>query len=301
MLPYILRCSVLILALSPTLSAQVTALRVHVRTKSKPNDKNLASLRGHLLWDDAARELRIERDVRLSLKESVTKIPYSEVAAVQFDTITNPLRRDVLHGAGSSKPANAKVEDEYLHLTLVSGDSHLVEIDDEDVLGVIAKARDLFGSKVSETPVRRGDKASARDLPERSSHFSLKIVKKPLPQPLPGKALVWVLSPKVQENAWHNWYGKPGPPQMRLHANNKIVAVTRQGTYSYAQLDPGDYELISQTGDHANGFRRTLEAGREYFFYQNEAPLFSVVLSEQSRDVALHELTGLQFGEWKRR
>lgn len=295
---HILRFSALLLAISPILSAQITTFGVFVRTKANPKDKNLTSLRGHLLWDDTARELRIDTKILIHFKKAqLTNIAYADVAAIHFEPLTDPLRRGPLEKL--IDPLLSNVADSYMHIGLVNGGSHLLEVDDEDVLAVMAKARAVFGSKVTEDPMRRGDKAVAKVMPERLAAFSLKIAKAhPLPAPAPGKALVWVLTPR---RAPDYYFGAQKPPIIRLHANGTVIAVSRQGTYSYAQLDAGDYMLVSQVGDHASAFRRTLEDGKEYFLYQNEGQFYSVALSEQGRDVAMFELAGLQYGEWRKR
>ena len=78
----------------------------------------------------------------------------------------------------------------------------------------------------------------------------------PLPELKSDKALVVVVCPALA--ARHAGKGD----QIKLHANDKVVAVNKQGTYSFVHLDPGEYQLVSQAGN-PNGFRITLEAGKE--------------------------------------
>jgi hypothetical protein len=82
-----------------------------------------------------------------------------------------------------------------------------------------------------------------------------------------------------------------------------VVAVNKPGTYSFAYLDPGEYVLASQA-ENANGFKLTLEAGKDYYLLQNTflgALKARTSLSQQSKEIVLHEISGAGYADWKRK
>jgi hypothetical protein len=90
--------------------------------------------------------------------------------------------------------------------------------------------------------------------------------------------------------------------QVKLHANEQVIAVNVMGTYSFAYLDPGKYLLVSQ-GENANGFEMELEAGREYFFLQNTFQQTitpnQTSLSRNSPELVTFLLDGSYYSDWK--
>lgn len=117
----------------------------------------------------------------------------------------------------------------------------------------------------------------------------------PMPELKADKALVVVVCPSEFTL---------GPAvagsQYKLHANDSVVAVVREGSYSFAHLDPGDYLLVAQLSN-ANGFRMKLEAGQEYYFLLDTVRDEVTALSRHSKELVMFELNGAYFSGWKRK
>jgi hypothetical protein len=82
-----------------------------------------------------------------------------------------------------------------------------------------------------------------------------------------------------------------------------VVAGNKPGTYSFAYLDPGEYLLASQA-ENASGLKLTIEAGKDYYFLQNTfMGVFKsrTGLSQQSKEIVLHEMSGAGYADWKRK
>jgi hypothetical protein len=135
------------------------------------------------------------------------------------------------------------------------------------------------------------------ELKALQSKQTLKVDKQnhPLPDLKDDKATVVVVCPPLAARD----SGKGN--QFKLHANGQVVAVNREGTYTFAYLDPGKYRLVSKA-ENASGFEMELEAGREYFFLQN---VFQGVfkaettLSRNSPELVKYLVDGSYFSDWK--
>ena len=111
----------------------------------------------------------------------------------------------------------------------------------------------------------------------------------------PDKATVVVVCPPLPARitGWGN--------QFKLHANGKVIAVNKTGTYSIAYVDPGKYSLISQS-ENANGFDMDLEAGKTYYFIQatfQGIVKYHTMLSRNSPEVVMYLVDGVYFSDWK--
>ncbi|MGD0300639.1 MAG: hypothetical protein ABSE86_26440 [Bryobacteraceae bacterium] len=141
------------------------------------------------------------------------------------------------------------VNDYWFYIEPTSGPCTVLEIPKESSPMVIDKAKAVFGDKVSEYPTRQGEKIEKGTLKDLQSRHSLRDDKNqhPIPELKLDKALVVVVCPPMvaRESGHGNQY--------KLHANDKVVAVNKPGTYSFAYLDPGEYVLASQA-ENANGF-----------------------------------------------
>ncbi len=88
-----------------------------------------------------------------------------------------------------------------------------------------------------------------------------------------------------------------------MHANDRVVAVNKAGTYSLAYLDPGKYRLVSQS-ENANGFERELEGGKTYYFLQNTFQgvfRWETKLSHNSKELVTYLMSGTYFSDWSRK
>jgi hypothetical protein len=79
-----------------------------------------------------------------------------------------------------------------------------------------------------------------------------------------------------------------------------VVAVNKEGTYSFAYIEPGKYRLVSQADD-ANGFEMELEAGKTYYFLQNTFQGGDTVLSRNSPELVNYLMSGTYFADWSRK
>jgi len=93
------------------------------------------------------------------------------------------------------------------------------------------------------------------------------------------------------------FHGKP----VKLHANDRVVAVNEMGTYSFAYLDPGRYRLISRSVDNDNGFETELEAGKTYYFLQNSLHDDRTVLSRNAGEVVTYLAIDTYRSDWKQK
>jgi hypothetical protein len=124
-------------------------------------------------------------------------------------------------------------------------------------------------------------------------------VKKGEPPAVPGvranQALVVVVCPAVDTADT----GRGS--QYRLYANGKIIAVNRMGTHNFVFLDPGRYTLMTKAGN-AGELTMDLEAGKDYYFFQNTFMGFASTkntLTRQSKELVTYELTGTYPVEWQ--
>jgi hypothetical protein len=174
----------------------------------------------------------------------------------------------------------------------------LLEVPRESSKDVIAEATRSFGSKVTPSDYQeQGEQIDPAKLPGAKSKDALKVDKHnhPLPEAKAGKALVVVVCPALAAR-----YAGRGN-QFKLHANDRVIAVNKQGTYSFAYLDPGKYRLVSQS-ENAYGFEMELAAGKSYYFLQNT---FGGVLkndtslSRHSPELVMYLLNGSYYSDWK--
>jgi len=133
--------------------------------------------------------------------------------------------------------------------------------------------------------------------------------RQPFPQPRPDQALVVVVCPEEGGSS----------SQFRLYANDQLVAINQRGTYSAVYLDPGDYELLSESVLVSGLFGRfhserpldastlsmTLEAGEEYYFLQERPSLEygswdQTVLMRHAKAVVAGELQATRMATWAR-
>ena len=191
--------------------------------------------------------------------------------------------------------------DYWFYLEYKNGDHNepvLFELPKGSSEKVIAKARDLFGSRVT-TPQfdEKGEEIDPNTLQDlKSKHTSTADRKNhPAPEIMAEKATVVVVCPALETR----YTGRGN--QFKLHANDHVIAVNRAGTYSIAYLDPGKYKLVSQS-ENANGFEMQLEKGKEYYFLQNtfQGTLkWDTGLSRNSSELVMYEVNGAYYSDWK--
>jgi hypothetical protein len=163
---------------------------------------------------------------------------------------------------------------------------------------VVEKMKGAFGDRVLVSDTREGEKVDRNTLKDLQSTHTLKVDSKnrPLPEIRLDKALVVVVCLPIAAR----YAGKGN--QFKLHANDRVVAVNKMGTYSFAYLDPGEYMLVSQA-ENAHGMKVKLEPGKDYYFLQDVwfgAWKGRTGLSMHTKKVVMYQLSGAYYSDWKR-
>jgi len=284
---------------------------VKIRRHKSSNDRMLVDKVGVLTFEKGGQEL-----IFSDRAGDTFKVRYDDISKVIFEVTTHmhgpTLSTVVLTGVGGGALggiANAMhVHDSWLYLEYKNGDQNeqvLLDVPKESSEQVIAKAKSLFGSRVSMPEfqekgeaIQKGEDLDEKHVPDLRSKHTVKVDKNnhPLPETRADKATVIVVCPSLA--ARYAGHGN----QFKLHANDHVIAVNKLGTYSFAYLDPGQYNLISQS-ENANGFKIELEAGKSYYFLQNTFEGIvkgRTMLSRNSPEIVMYELNGSYFSDWKR-
>ena len=260
---------------------------------------------GKLTFDGSARKLMYKSEASDRLD-----VAYDNVTKVVFDVSTH-MRGGAVAAVVTAAPfagpvvgaaiAGGHINTYWLYVEYSDHDrseSVLLEVPKNSSSEVIQKMKDLFGSRVTVSNFREQPVAVEKgELKDLQSKQTLKVDKQnhPLPEMKDNKATVVVVCPPLA--ARNSGKGH----QFKLHANDQVVAVNREGTYSFAYLEPGKYRLVSQA-ESASGFEMELEAGREYFFLQNTFQgVFKpeTTLTRNSPELVMYLLDGSYFSDWK--
>jgi hypothetical protein len=159
---------------------------------------------------------------------------------------------------------------------------------------LLAKVRPLLDSRlqVLEFPLAE-ELLSLSSLSDLAVNYSVHVLRPgpPLPAASKDQALVVVVCPAVA--------GARKQP-INLDANGRVVAVNEPGTYSFANLDPGQYTVLSQA-ENARSFPVKLEAGHVYYFFQDVlAGGDRTSVSMHSKELAEFEMSGAAYSDWRR-
>lgn len=287
----------------PLLAAQqLTVEHTKARRHRSAQDRVLVDKVGVLTFDDTARKLKFHSGAGDDLD-----VAYDDITKVIFE-VTTHMRggalSEVVGAFGGEAIAAKHVNDYwfYVEYKQASGspEDFLMEVQKESSEKVIDKAMQAFGPRVTvaKFPEKPGD-INKEELKALQSKDELEVNKQkhPLPEIKPDKALVVVVCPPLAAR-----YSGTGT-QFKLHANDRVIAVNRRGTYSFAYLDPGKYRLVSQS-ENASGFEMQLEAGKDYYFLQNTfmgAWKLRTRLSRNGKELVMYELDGAQWSDWKQK
>ncbi len=294
-----------ILACTFSFATDKTSFHVKIQHRESPKSRILIDKSGMLTFEDVTRRLAFAGGKRDSFD-----VNYDDVIKVQFE-VTTHMRDDTLSGAvgflgltgvaASSVLQLEHVQDYWFYLDYKNGEHNetaLLEIPKGFSESVIAKAKSLFGSRVIVPAFQEhGEPVDPQLLPAIHSKQSIRVDWKnqPLPELKPDKATVVVVCPRIRN--YDPAYGN----QFKLHANERVIAVNQEGTYSIAYVEPGKYHLVFQSVN-ANGFHMELEAGKAYYFLQNifEGTVKNhTMLSRNSEELVMYELNGSYFSDWK--
>lgn len=294
-----------LLACRLSFAADKASFHVKIQRRESPESRLLIDKSGVLTFDDAARKLTFAGG-----KHDRFDLSYDDVTKAQFETTTH-MRDDVLATAvaafgvpGAATHSLLQLEhvhDYWFYLEYKNGehnDTALLEIPKDHSEAVIAKTKSVFGTRAA-IPVfeQHGEAVNPESLPAIHSKQSIRVDWKnqPLPEVRPDKATVVVVCPRIRN------YDPAFGNQFKLHANDRVIAVNQEGTYSIAYVEPGKYHLVSQSVN-ANGFDMELETGKAYYFLQNifaGAVKNHTLLTRNSEELVMYELKGSYFSDWK--
>lgn len=272
---------------------------VKIRRAKNDHSRLLVEKDGDLRFDDTGQKLTFQSEAGDDVA-----IGYDDVTKVVFERTSRMRGGPVAYLSVPGVIAAAQhVSDYWFYVGYKSGGdskSVLFAIPKNLSEKVVAKARDLFGPRVAMPEFdEKGEEIDPNTLPDFKSKHTFSDDKNyhPLPEVKPDKATVVVVCPALETR----YTGRGN--QFKLHANDRVIAVNRAGTYSIAYLDPGKYRLVSQS-ENANGFEMQLEAGKEYYFLQNTFQgilRWDTQLSRHSPELVMYELNGAYYSEWRRK
>jgi hypothetical protein len=283
---------------------------VKIRRHKSADKRELVDKYGVLAFDDDARKLTFKDEAGDNFA-----VPYSDVTKVVFDSDAHMNASAASAAVTALSPlagmlvGRIHAHDRWLYLEYTEGDhpEKVLLVLPRDVCDqATAKVRSVFGERVTianypekgEPIADKDGELDKRRIPDLKSKHSMKLDRTthPLPEVKPDKATIVVVCPPLaaRNTGWGN--------QFKLHANGKVVAVNKMGTYSIAYVDPGKYLLISQS-ENANGFEMDLEAGKTYYFIQETFQgglKGETALSRNSPEVVMYLVDGAYFSDWKR-
>jgi hypothetical protein len=278
---------------------------VKIQRRESPKSRILIDKSGVLTFEDDTRRLAFACGKRDSFDVSyddVTKAQFEVTMHMRDDTLTSTVLLLGLTGVAAQSLLQLEHEHDYwFYLGYKNGEhseTALLEIPKGSSETFITKAKSLFGSRVIIPAFQEhGEPVNPQTLPAIHSKQSIRVDwnSQPLPEVKLDKATVVVVCPRVRN--YDPAYGN----QFKLHANERVIAVNQEGTYSIAYVEPGKYHLVSQSVN-ANGFRMELESGKAYYFLQNvfEGTIKNhTTLSRNSEELVMYELYGSYFSDWK--
>ena len=281
-----------------TFAQQAVFPEVKTRFSKSPTDRVLVDKSADLILDDGARQLVVKSPDR------PLSVGYDAIHKVVFDVSTHMrggALSQIVGGVAGAVIASQHVNDYWCYLEYMDKGGtvqpYMIEISKESSPNLIEKMRTVFAEKVTVTEfTEKSEPVEKSTVKELQSKHDLKVDKKnhPMPEIKPGQALLVVVAPPLAAR----FSGKG--VQMKLHANDRVVAVNKQGTYNLVYLDPGDYLLVSQAGN-AGGFRMTLEAGKDYYLLQDTFTGMmkaNTSLSRHSKELVMYELNGANLSNW---
>ena len=300
-----LACLLLAGFLSPAgqAASTVTFDHVKVRRNRSESDRRLVDKSADLTFDDSRRVLRVRCDGK------GLEIAYDDVQKVVFDVSEHMrgtqfgLMGSLIGAVVSSKAAEeyVAVKDYWFYLEYQKPDGSsqpfLMEVYKEVSADVVKKAVEVFGERATMTVFPAGAEIDKKELKDLDSKHSMEpnLNRHPSPELKPDKALVVVVCPPPAARM------ADSGNQFKLHANDRVVAVNKMGTYSIVYLDPGKYRLASQA-ENAHAVDLELEAGKDYYFLQNVGMgnwKGKTRLSQHSKELVTFEMNGAWLAEWK--
>lgn len=274
---------------------------VKIRFNKSATDRRLVDKDADFALDDTAGKLTVRN------AEHGLDVRYDDIQKVVFDVSTRMrggAMSQMVGGLAGAAIASKHVSHYwcYIEYKTADGSTHqyMVEFPKDESPQAIDRVKAALGDKVTVAEFEeKEEKIEKNTLKDLQSKQELKVDEKnhPVPELKPDKALVVVVCPPLAAR----YEGKGF--QFKLHANDHVVAVNKEGTYGFAYLDPGEYELVSQA-ENASGFKMNLEAGKDYYFLQDTfmgAWKARTALTRHSKELVMYELEGAYFSDWKQK
>jgi hypothetical protein len=257
---------------------------VAIRCAASAKDPKLTSYRAEAILDDAGSALTVRMD---SPDHKNVTIPTGDILKVVVDVAI----------AAQIAPGGAEPQKRYwFYFERKPGaypERFSLELGQQGG-DLLAKARPLFGGRLQELdfPLAQelGSLASLTDL---NVNYFVRVLRTgpPIPAVPKDRVLVVVVCPAVE--------GARKQP-INLDANGRVVAVNEPGTYSFVNLDPGEYMIASQA-ENARWFQVKLEAGKVYYFFQDVLEGGDrTSVSMHSKEMALFEMAAASYSDWRR-
>jgi hypothetical protein len=301
--PVYLACLLALASSSPAWSEQVT-FKVKHQFRANPDSTRvwwLVESGVVLTLDDSARKLTVTD------KRNPLDVGFDAVERVIFEQTTHirgggwgDLFGSVGLGPIGSIIENKVVADYWCYIEYRAADGvhpYVLEIPKDLSAAVMDKMKALLGDKVSVPKFAEPIaviKADTLAGAKANHDYNADSKVHPLPELKPDKALILVVCPFI-DNPVHRG------PLVKLHANDRVVAVNNWGSYAFAHLDPGEYLLAAEIKDTASSLRITLEAGKEYYFLEDIVNDDGVVLSRHTKELVMHQVTGARYADWKQK
>jgi hypothetical protein len=271
------------------------------RGSASAKDIRMATSPADLVIDTVARRLVVKN------REQPLDISADRVTKLTFDVSSHmrgglePDNGGMLGALVGAVIAGGTVNDhwcviDYLDDAGVS-QRYLLEIGKKQASDVLALLRRLLPSAVEEVRFVEEQREAPQGDMAFTDDYDVTVQKEnrpAIPTMHPESALVVVAAPTIELRD----AGKG--PQYRLYANRNIVAVNKPGTYAFFRLAPGTYSLLAKAGN-ISVLDVTVEAGKEYYFFENTFMGFSsskVRLTRQAAVLVRQEITGMYFSEW---
>lgn len=273
--------------------------KIWIRYEDVLKGRRMLEKTASLVFDNSTSTLAVESSGR------PLHVHYSDIERVVFEETSHMRGGKLGYAIGGSIGDTIRegiVRDYwcYLEYRAPSGTTRscLIEVPKSMSAAVTERMKGLFGDRVTVSSFPAGHEVESKSLKARDSSQAHKanLRRHPVPEIQMGKSLVVVVCPALGDTLRYGTY------QVKLHANDRVVAVNKMGTYSFCHLDPGEYLLVSQAAN-AHGIRLRLEAGKAYYFLQNvfAGYMFKPVttLSMHSKELVMYELRGANLSEWR--
>jgi hypothetical protein len=257
-----------------------TVFKITMRRTSGVEWQRMIERGVDLIFNDDAATLQVETHQGGAIPSYDEAVPspfavrYDDIARVLLETTTQPNGGPVYWFYFEHKPGG-------------SPERFLLRADDRKGVQVAAKIGEVFGARVvhwESQPL--ATVGYVRPTAQTAKCSSKERRDGPAPEIRPGQALLMVVCPGI--NAARHTGGSG--PSYRLVVDGHEVASNQEGRYSLLYLDPGEHVIASGLGANLLGVRLALEAGKDYYFFQD--PEQRGALSPRSKEVAIFETSG---------